>query len=279
MHDPEQAALSRVPAPQRRFLARALPVLRADERIEAIAGTGSWAGAGMDEYSDLDLAVLAELGAEQEVLRDAQRIAASLGDLLVGFPGDHVGLPNLLICLYGPDPLHVDLKFDPVEVMRQRTADPIVLFDRKGVLAACLRSSAPRPLLPELQWIEDRFWVWVHYAAAKLGRGELMEAIDTLAFLRSQVLSPLGSFLGGGPPCGNRRVEFHAPRRLEALARTVAPYERAGCLSALRAAVQLYGELRRELRARAPFAQRKRAEEAALQYLDGLEAGLRSGQE
>ncbi|MBI2206762.1 MAG: hypothetical protein HYU41_23240 [Candidatus Rokubacteria bacterium] len=42
-----------------------------------------------------------------------------------------------------------------------------------------------------LQWIEDRFWVRMHYIAAKIARGELFEAIDGLVFVRSRVLGPL----------------------------------------------------------------------------------------
>jgi hypothetical protein len=37
--------------------------------------------------------------------------AGALGPLLSAFTGDHVGEPRLLICLYGPPLLHVDLKF------------------------------------------------------------------------------------------------------------------------------------------------------------------------
>ena len=43
----------------------------------------------------------------------AQRkvLAGTLGHLLHAFTGEHVGEPRLLICLYGPELLHVDLKF------------------------------------------------------------------------------------------------------------------------------------------------------------------------
>ena len=49
------------------------------------------------------------------------------------------------------------------------------------------------PSYPDLdiQWIEDRFWVWVHYGATKLGRGELFELIDTITHMRGSVLGPI----------------------------------------------------------------------------------------
>ena len=44
----------------------------------------------------------------------ASAFAAGLGPLLACFTGEHVGEPRLLIALYGPPPVHVDLKFVPV---------------------------------------------------------------------------------------------------------------------------------------------------------------------
>lgn len=46
---------------------------------------------------------------------------------------------------------------------------------------------------PSLQWFEARAWIWLHYAATKLARGELYEAIGMLGFFREQVLGPLFS--------------------------------------------------------------------------------------
>jgi hypothetical protein len=37
---------------------------------------------------------------------------------------------------------------------------------------------------PDLQWLEDGSWVWVHYIATKIARGELLEAVDALGFVR-----------------------------------------------------------------------------------------------
>ena len=60
---------------------------------------------------------------------------------------------------------------------------------------------------PDARWIEDRFWVWVHYAALKIARGELQESFDFLSYLRVFVLGPLGSVRAGRKPIGVRRVE------------------------------------------------------------------------
>src|SRR5256885_4988237 len=71
--------------------------------------------------------------------------------------------------------------------------------------------------ISQVQWIEDRFWVWVHYIAVKIARGELFEAIDALEFVRARVLGPLILSEAGGQPNGVRRVEQTAPGRGAAL--------------------------------------------------------------
>ena len=99
------------PAPLRDFLSRALPVFRADARFVGVAASGSAITGQMNEFSDLDLVVAVEPMAFPEVMTQRKSLAASLGDLVASFTGEHVGEPRLLICLYAPGPLHVDLKF------------------------------------------------------------------------------------------------------------------------------------------------------------------------
>lgn len=50
----------------------------------------------------------------------SRELAGTLGHLLHAFTGEHVGEPRLLICLYGPELLHVDLKFVTLEMLTQR---------------------------------------------------------------------------------------------------------------------------------------------------------------
>jgi hypothetical protein len=151
----------------------------------------------------------------------AEVLAAQLGPLLVAFTGEHVGEPRLLICLYGPPPLHVDLIFIAVADAAARVDEPVVLWERGTVLSDALRQGEARYPQPDAQWIEDRFWVWIHYAATKVGRGELFEAHEFLSFLRMNVLSPPGLLRRGLRPAGVRRVEQLAPDLAAELQRTV----------------------------------------------------------
>jgi hypothetical protein len=140
-------------------------------------------------------------------------IAESLGDFLSGFTGEHVGEPRLLICLYDNPLLHVDLKFVTLDEFKVRVETPFILLDKNGLLQQAIQDSEAQFPYPDYQWIEDRFWTWVHYALLKIGRGEYLEALDFLGFLRMVVLGPLLHIKNGNLPRGVRKVEME----LEAL--------------------------------------------------------------
>jgi hypothetical protein len=255
------------PAAHRLFLERALPYLQADRRIVGVGAGGSWLTGTMDEYSDLDLVIACDSAGYDGVLRERVAIAERLGPLLNAFPGDHVHEPRLLICLYAPEPLHVDLKFVAVDALRDRVEDPVVLWERDGALTAVLASVAARFPHPDPQWIEDRFWTWIHYVAAKIGRGELFEAIGSLAFVRERVLGPLIHQKHGRLPRAVRRLESEAPEDAAVLAATVASHDRTSCIAATRATVRLYRALR-DHHAAPELIRRGAAEAAAIEYLD-----------
>jgi predicted nucleotidyltransferase len=251
------------------FLDRALARLNQDSRIVGVAAGGSYLTNSIDEYSDLDLVIVIEPSAYESVMSQRQSIAAELGPLLAAFTGEHVGEPRLLICLYGPPLLHVDLKFISLDDARERIEDPAVLFERDGRLTDALRETAAYPPELDLQWIEDRFWVWIHYAAAKIGRGELMEACDFLAFLRAQVLGPLALNERGARPSGVRKIEFVAPDTAKQIQNTMGAYDRLSCVTALESAADLYRELRKKSATKS-LIQRGEAETAAIDYLQEI---------
>ncbi len=224
-----------MPARHREFLTRALPIFQADPRLEGVAAAGSFVTGGMDEYSDVDLVVVAAVEHAKDVLERGPDLARRLGPLLAAFVGDHVGEPRLLICLYGPPLLHVDLKFVSTDELAPRPDDPCVLWDRRGRVRAALARSDAVASPPRFQWMEDRFWVWVHYVADKIARRELFEVIDGLTFIRSRVLGPLVLAGAGAAPHGVRRIEAHAPREADRLRATIPTADVASCQAALAA--------------------------------------------
>jgi predicted nucleotidyltransferase len=256
---------SALPAPHAAFLRHALARLGEDERIVGVAAGGSYVSGTLDEWSDLDLVLAVEPSAYAGVSRERAKIAASLGHLLAFFTGEHVGEPRVLICLYGPPLLHVDLKFVSLDDVARRVEDPSILWERDRRLSGALALAEAEFPAPDLQWIEDRFWVWVHYGVTKIGRGELFEAQDMLALLRGQVLGPLALQEAGARPTGVRKLEQLAPERARAMEATVAGYDRAACARALQAAAQVYRDLRG---ARRDIVLRREAETAAMAYLE-----------
>ena len=260
---------SDLPARHAAFLERALPVLEADSRIAGVAAGGSFITGGMDEFSDLDLVIAVEPDHFDAVMADRRGIAAGLGHLLGAFTGEHVGEPRLLVCLYGPTALQIDLKFVAVEDLGERTEDPAILFERNDELSAAFTTDAAVPSSIDMQWIEDRFWIWIHYGAGKVGRGEILEAHDFLAFLRFQVLGPLALQARGAPPSGVRKIEVAAPEYAERLVATLGANDGPTCYAALQASAGLYLELR-ELLAPADLIRGRSAQVAALEYLAAL---------
>lgn len=220
---------------------RLLAVVDADERFVGVTLGGSAARGTADAHSDLDF-VLACRDADHDALMDERHgLAASLGPLLAAFTGEHVGEPRLLIALYGPPLLHVDLKLVARRDLADRVEDGLLLRERDGAVRTAWMADAARWPQPDPQWIEDRFWVWIHYGATKIARGELFECLDLLAMLRSSVLAPLLARNAGEPrPQGVRRIERVAPGAVDALAATVGDHSPAGCAAALTAAAELY---------------------------------------
>ena len=235
---------SSLPALHRQFLAQAIPKLAGDARIIGVAASGSYADNSLDEFSDLDLVIAVEPQQFEDILQDRRAIAASLGDLVAGFTGEHVGEPRLLITLYGPEALHVDFKFVKVEDAAIRVEEPTILWARDARLEAALQQGKGQYPKADAQWIEDRFWVWIHYAGAKIGRGEYFEALEFLSFVRSQVLGPLALQAAGYDARGVRRIEQLLPAFAEKLKSTLALPEKESLLAATEQVAKLYLDLR-----------------------------------
>jgi len=265
-----------MPGEHASFLEQALQVLRADERIVGVAIGGSFVTGKLDAYSDLDLVLAIEHAYVEAVMRERKQIAARLGSLVAAFTGEHVGEPRLLICLYDAPVLHVDLKFVSLNDVAERVEDPAILWERQEKLSAMLRTQEAAFPMPDLQWIEERFWPWVHYTTTKIGRGETFEIMDCFAFLRGRVLGPLALMEAGAQPAGVRKIETRAPARAQELWKTLpASYNSQGYIDSLYAVVDLYRSLREALRTEDLKVQRE-AERVALQYLADVAGRLKA---
>src|SRR5580765_6913474 len=256
------------------FANRAKTILEANEDVIGLAVGGSWLTNQIDEYSDLDLILVTKnkISNDKNQMLD---VAKQLGELLAGFTGEHVGEPRVLICLYDDPLLHVDLKFVTLEQFHHRVETPYILLDKDGLLKAVIDKTRSNFPLPDYQWIEDRFWTWVHYALLKIGRGEYLEAFDFFGFLRMVVFGPLLHIKNGNLPRGVRKVETElASDDLIHLKRTIPEYKRRSLLDSLRHSVSLYRCLRKGL-FEEKIVLRKEAEQRVMQYFDEIEGKLK----
>jgi len=251
---------------QQLFINKALPELKRDSRIVGIALGGSYIQKEtMDEFSGIDFVISVRDEDWDAVLADRISIAERLGTLLACFTGDHIQRPNQLICLYEEPLMHVDLGFMPLSHVGHRYDNPVVMFEKESVMSEIYRQQPVSTQVPDLQWFEDRFWVWVHFIATRIGRGDLFDAIDSLSFLRLNVLGPLISMKNGRQAHGVRHLEHESPRDARMLIDTVAAYDAKSCVRALKAATDMYISLR-GVNIGATFL-REKAERAALAYL------------
>ncbi|WP_410768774.1 nucleotidyltransferase domain-containing protein [Fontibacillus sp. BL9] len=246
------------------FLERAIEILRQDQRITGLLAGGSMVYGTMDEFSDLDLIIVYRNEFRNEIMEQRLWIAEGLGNLLSAFTGEHVGEPRLIICLYGPVPLHVDLKFVHPQELESRIEDPQILWERGSDISAILKKTTASFPYPDPQWIEDRFWVWVHYGATKLGRSEFFELIDLLTFLRSTVLGPLILIRNGQQPRGVRKLEKYGVHELEDLRGTVSLHSFDSCYQALKNTIKMYQSLRQA----SEIAIKAEAERISIEYLN-----------
>lgn len=111
--------------------------------------------------------------------------------------------------MYDDPLLHVDIKFLTLDEFKERVEDPAIVFDRDQQLQHIINSTKSAWPKLDYQWIEDRFWTWVHYATLKIGRGEYFEALDFLSYVRSVVIAPLLQIKNHQLPRGLRKVEFN----------------------------------------------------------------------
>lgn len=232
---------------QKQFIENVLSKIKADNNVIGLAAGGSFITNETDEFSDVDLILVTA----DQVAPEIEKMIAyakSFGDYLNGFTGEHVGEPRVLICLYDNPLLHVDIKFLTLQEFEERVEDPVIFFDRDGSLAKIIASTKSVWPTPDYQWIEDRFWTWIHYAALKLGRGENFEALDFLSFLRTTVTSPLLQIRNAKLPRGLRKAEFNFKEEdLKKLQATVAAYNPESIFSSLESTIELYRELRKSL--------------------------------
>lgn len=253
-----------------KFIERVVNILNKDSEVLGLAIGGSWITKEIDEYSDLDFIIITK----SKISSDKDKMlsyAKRIGNLLNGFTGEHVGEPRVLICLYEDPILHVDLKFLTLDEFKLRVENPEILIDKKGLLKKVIEESEYNFPYPSYQWIEDRFWIWIHYCLLKIGRGENMEAHDFFGYLRMTVFGPLLLIKNDQLPRGVRKVETQLPKSdYEELQATIPKLDSNSLFKSVHHSIDLYRKLRVSLFDKDVILRHK-TEVEVLKYLKELE--------
>jgi hypothetical protein len=251
------------------FINNVIEIIKNDGNIVGLAIGGSWITNEMDEFSDIDLVLVSKKIIAPELIK-MKRYAEQFGNLLNAFTGEHVGEKRLLICLYDNPLLHVDIKFIIPDEFQERVENPIVVWEKENILSKIINNSEPKFPYPNYQWIEDRFWIWVHYVCTKIGRGEYFETLDSLNYLRTNVISQLLQIKNKQLPKGLRKAEKKfLEDELKRLKNTVAEYDRDSLIKSFEEIISFYKDLRKEIFLNDINFQ-TRTEKKSLQYLSAI---------
>ncbi len=263
---------------QKEFIKKVVGKIQGDKNVVGLAVAGSFITNEIDEFSDVDLILVTV----DKVAPDVKKMvdyAKSFGSYLNGFTGEHVGERRVLICLYDKPLLHVDIKFLTLDEFEKRIEDPIILYDPNKALEKVISSTKSECPKLDFQWIEDRFWIWIHYALLKIGRGELIEAYDFLGFIRMVVLGPLLHIKNGNSPRGVRKVETQIDiSDFNHLKLTLPNYTRQSLLTSLKNSIDLYKSLRLFLFQKDTVLQSE-TEKKVMEYFNEIETKKISNQE
>ncbi len=109
--------LNTLPDLHRSFAEQLKLKLQSDSRIHALLAGGSFIHGGFDQYSDLDFVVVVDPLYYDEIMATAYGVRRNARPSAACFHREHVGEPRLLICLFGPQLLHVDMEFITLDML------------------------------------------------------------------------------------------------------------------------------------------------------------------
>jgi hypothetical protein len=225
-------------------LARALELLRADRRIEAVVLTDSLGLQTMDRWSDLDIDAVIGGGESTE------RVASDWVKLVYGeWPVVHHYETNFGSSLVRgfllDNGLVLDFGFDPVEDFSV-WAPVRVVFDRTGT--ATRAAAAPAPSTPTPDWRGESGFAWhdVMHACSALARGKAWQSLYFIQRVRNRTLALARERHGLDAEEVKYTDELPAEERDPLLASLVGDLSTPSLLVAVEGATQAFlGELRR----------------------------------
>ncbi|CAI1148843.1 aminoglycoside 6-adenylyltransferase [Serratia liquefaciens] len=223
------------------FIDNMLKVVVNENCIDAVLLTGSFQKGNRDCYSDIDLVFCIDENNYTDYFSHCRSLLSRFGELYFCFPGDHVQEERLIICLYGKELLHVDVKFVTLKQKNISLTELDVLWARDHIkINAFLNKRENVYTDKDITWFNERVWIWLHNCICKYHRGELFEAINLLNMIRVNILGPIISLLTGVSQRGVRYIDFLNCTEKKLLERTVAYYTKESVCAAIYATIDLY---------------------------------------
>jgi hypothetical protein len=258
--------------PHYTFAQEAARQLEQQPFILGLALGGSFMEGCLDEFSDLDFHLVVADSHRDWPLEARCHLLASLGTMLCAYPNGHDA--RVLVSLYDCAPLllHVDWKWISLQEFEQRVENPIVLFERASCLTEVMNRTNWGYLLPDWAAAEPKFWTWMHYVLSKLGRGELLEAVDYLCEVRSSLVGPMILHKNGFSPRRMRRAEQLPPAEWQLLEGCIVwEHSPAACFKAIMGMIEVYCQVRQAL---CPSLEASPAQAACLNYAEYIRKRL-----
>jgi len=174
-----------------RLVERTSSVLRCQRGVVGLVVSGSAADSTCDHLSDIDLLVVTSAAALNQLWTKRHFVETATGSVV--FRIDLLEVMPTSCAAYFSDGTKLHLTYRSITSL---VPDPeyrhgIILFDpdrRVRHWLRCCRSYGTSYVASLIQ-SDERFWFWLLQGSAKIKRGELWAAYDTLQILRSIVVS------------------------------------------------------------------------------------------
>src|SRR5262245_51205788 len=216
---------------------------------------GSLVKGTVTEVSDIDFQLIIRPGANGDAVRAwVKQETLKLGAVLAQFPADHLGRPDIEVYFLECNDKLVKIDIWTLEFEQLfflNNSSYALVCDPDDFVTAGLKklpgeTAAP---LPDFSDRHHKFVGWMWYTFAKIHRGGMLEAIESLDYMRSYVILPFAHYIEGNPLHGYRHIEKRlSPPRLTALRKTFAQNDsKAEVTRAFWATVEMFAALQQPL--------------------------------
>ncbi len=231
----------------RNMLSKCISLLQADHRIEGAYVVGSMADETEDEYSDIDLYVIAKEGYYTEVFGERYKFAERVGDVLSTF---EVEWPNcqMLGVIYR-NYVEIDIcytKLGQAEVFNERYK---IVLDRSGkVRKALIVKTCPRDPKAELKTQAEFALYNLLHAIDMFHRGEYWSSIRQIETVRKRIVTLVELLLNKEIGEDYRKLELVFPAEIERkLKGSLCLYKKNAIEKSIIASTQLFCEVGEKL--------------------------------